>query len=58
MFLNVPTMAQPEAYVGGAAKLFDDRENLTNDSTREFLKKFMSAFADWVVRYSVDLPTV
>jgi chromate reductase len=58
VFLNVPTMAQPEAYVGGAAKLFDDRENLTNDSTREFLKKFMSAFADWVVRYSVDLPTV
>ncbi len=51
VFLNVPTMAQPEAYVGGAAKLFDERENLTNDSTREFLKKFMSAFADWVARY-------
>jgi chromate reductase len=48
-------MAQPEAYVGGAAKLFDDRENLTNESTREFLEKFMSAFADWVARFSSDL---
>jgi chromate reductase len=52
VFLNVLTMAQPEAYVGGAAKLFDDRENLTNDSTREFLKKFMTAFGEWVIRFS------
>ena len=56
VFLNVPTMAQPEAYVGGAAKLFDDRENLTNESTRDFLKKFMTAFADWVTRFSTDTP--
>lgn len=52
VFLNIPTMAQPEAYVGGAAKLFDEHENLTNDSTREFLKKFMAAFAEWVAKYS------
>jgi chromate reductase, NAD(P)H dehydrogenase (quinone) len=52
VFLNVPTMPQPEAYVGGAAKLFDEQENLTNDSTREFLKKFMAAFADWAARFS------
>ncbi len=50
VFLNVPTMPQPEAYIGGAAKLFDDRGNLINDSTREFLKKFMDAFAKWVAR--------
>jgi chromate reductase, NAD(P)H dehydrogenase (quinone) len=50
--VNVPVMAHPEAYVGGAAKLFDDHGNLINDSTREFLKKFMTAFADWVVRNS------
>ena len=52
VFLNVPVMPQPEAYVGGAAKLFDEHEKLTNDSTREFLKKFMAAFADWVSRFS------
>jgi chromate reductase len=48
VFLNVPMMQQPEAYVGGAATLFDDQGNLTNASTREFLTKFMQAFADWI----------
>jgi chromate reductase len=48
VFLNVPAMPQPEAYIGGADKLFDDSGNLINDSTREFLMKFMNAFAEWV----------
>ena len=50
VFLNVPAMAQPEAYVGNAATLFDDAGTLTNASTREFLQKFMAAFAQWVER--------
>lgn len=48
VFLNVPTMQQPEAYIGGAAKLFDESGNLTNDSTRQFLKAFVDAFARWI----------
>ena len=48
VFLNVPMMQQPEAYVGGAATLFDDKGNIANASTREFLTKFMQAFADWI----------
>ena len=48
VFLNVPTMQQPEAYIGGAAKLFDESGNLTNDSTREFLQNFVDAFAKWI----------
>src|SRR5437764_4328271 len=48
VFLNVPTMQQPEAYVGGAAKLFDETGTLTNDSTRQFLKAFVEAFAKWI----------
>lgn len=47
-FVNVPTMAQPEAYIGDAAALFDDKGKLTNDSTKEFLKSFMKAFEKWV----------
>ncbi len=50
VFLNVPVMQQPEAYLGSAAKLFDESGNLTNESTREFLRKFMAAFAEWVAR--------
>ncbi len=48
VFLNVPTMQQPEAYIGGADKLFDAEGQLTNESTREFLRKFMVAFASWI----------
>ena len=48
VFLNVPTLQQPEAYIGQSSKLFDEAGNLTNDSTREFLGKFMQAYAAWV----------
>src|SRR5690554_3970216 len=47
-FVNVPAMAQPEAYIGGAAALFDDKGKLINDSTKDFLKSFMGAFETWV----------
>jgi len=48
VFLNVPAMAQPEAYIGGAAGLFDEAGTMTNIGTKEFLRKFMDAFAAWV----------
>lgn len=48
VFLNVPTMQQPEAYIGGASKLFDESGALTNDSTRQFLKNFIDEFARWI----------
>ena len=48
VFLNVPTMQQPEAYLGHADKLFDEHGNLVGDGTRKFLQQFMQAFANWV----------
>ncbi len=47
-FVNVPTMAQPEAYIGGAAELVDENGKLKNDSTKDFLNNFMIAFEKWV----------
>lgn len=47
-FLNVPTMQQPEAYIGNALNLFDDKGNLVNESALGFLQGFMEAFAKWV----------
>lgn len=47
-FVNVPTMAQPESYIGGAASLFNENGELINDHTKESLKKFMVAFEKWV----------
>ncbi len=48
VFLNVPAMAQPEAYIGGADKLFDAQGKLVNDGTRKFLQDFMQAFDAWI----------
>lgn len=47
-FLDMPVMAQPEAYIGNAASLFDDEGNLTNDATRDFLTKFGKAFTAFI----------
>jgi chromate reductase len=50
VFLNVPCLQMPEAYIGDIAKRFDDQGALSDQSTREFLQKFMNAYADWVER--------
>jgi chromate reductase len=47
-FLNMPVMAQPEAYVGNTGSLFDDKGNLTSDGTRDFLAGFGKAFAAFI----------
>lgn len=48
VFLNVPAMAQPEAYLGGADKFFDADGELANDGTRKFMEGFMQAYASWI----------
>lgn len=48
VFLNMPTMAQPEAYIGGVADLYNEEGLLTNSSTEKFLKDFIKAFENWV----------
>ncbi|HLK23141.1 MAG TPA: NADPH-dependent FMN reductase [Caulobacteraceae bacterium] len=50
VFLDMPAMQQPEAYVGGAANLFDEHDEVKVEPTRDFLKSFMEAFAGWVER--------
>lgn len=52
VFLNMPAMQQPEAYVGGADKLFDAAGKLTNDATRGFMTKFLEAYAQWVEKHT------
>jgi chromate reductase, NAD(P)H dehydrogenase (quinone) len=48
VFLNVPAMQQPEAYIGRAAELFDPQGTLQNDKTRAFMTTFMTAFSAWI----------
>lgn len=50
VFLDMPAMQQPEAYIGNAAALFDPSGRLTNESTTAFLRMFMKSFEVWIDR--------
>lgn len=50
VFLDMPVMQQPEAYIGGAAAILDESGIPKDEKTREFFSKIMSAFATWISR--------
>ncbi|MGY4427866.1 chromate reductase [Bradyrhizobium sp. F1.13.1] len=52
VFLNIPAMQQPEAYLGHADTLFDQQGKLSNADTGKFLQNLMNAYAAWVAANS------
>lgn len=52
VFLNMPVLQQPEAYIGGGDKLVDESGKITNDKSREFLQKILQSFADLIEKYA------
>ncbi|MGA2142397.1 MAG: NAD(P)H-dependent oxidoreductase [Brevinematales bacterium] len=48
VFLNMPTMPSPEAYISSVSQLFGEDGSLTNTGTIDFMTAFMGAFASWV----------
>ncbi|CAI8748526.1 Quinone reductase [Pseudomonas sp. IT-P12] len=50
VFLDVPCMQQPEAYLGGAGSAFDEAGKLS-ESVKPFLQNFINAYAKWVEQY-------
>jgi chromate reductase len=55
MFLNMPTLPQPEAYVGNAGTLFDEAGELRNDNTATFLRTFAQKLAQWIETNQPDV---
>ena len=50
VFLNVPCMQQPEAYLGGAGSAFDESGTLS-EKTKPFLQAFIDAYGQWVAQH-------
>jgi chromate reductase len=48
VYVNVLTMAQPEAYISQAGELVDENFRITKDASRQFFTTFLSAFAAWI----------
>ncbi len=51
-FLNVLTLAQPEAYIGSYHTLIDENGALNNKDTQNLIDGFLAAFAAWVEKLS------
>ena len=50
VFLNMPAMQQPEAYIGHAAELVDDNDDVKIEGTKTFFGDIMEAFEAWIER--------
>lgn len=50
VFQDTPILQQPEAYVGNAARLFDDQGSLRDEKTKEFFRSFITAFQKLIQR--------
>ncbi|MGE8097286.1 NADPH-dependent FMN reductase [Pseudomonas fluorescens] len=53
VFLNVPCMQQPEAYLSNAGTAFDESGKVS-ESVRPFLQSFINAYAEWVEQFKKD----
>jgi chromate reductase len=51
VFLDMPAMPQPEAYIGNAGALFDSSGAITSDDRRKLFEKFVAAFAAWIEKH-------
>ncbi|TAL61939.1 MAG: NADPH-dependent oxidoreductase [Legionella sp.] len=50
VFLDVPLLQQPEAYIGRAEELFNEKGELVKEDTKKFMQSFLEKYADWVER--------
>ena len=51
VFTETHVMSQPEIKIPSAATLFDASAKLTDENTRQHIKKFLEAFAQWIGRF-------
>ena len=48
VFLNMPTLQQPEAYIAQVQTLLDGKGGFVKPETATFLGSFLSAFESWI----------
>lgn len=51
VFLNMPTLQQPEVYIPNVQSLFDDNGNLTKEDSSKFLKDVLAAYISFVEKF-------
>lgn len=51
VFLNMPILQQPEAYIGNVADLLDENGKIKDERTVKFLQSFVDAFVDLIKKH-------
>jgi chromate reductase len=51
-FLNIFLMSKPEAYISNVKSLLNDKGELVNQNTKDFLQHYADAFTQWVHRFA------
>jgi chromate reductase, NAD(P)H dehydrogenase (quinone) len=50
VFLNMFPINQPEVMIGNAGEKFDDQGNLTDETTKDFIRRLLQSLVDWTKR--------
>jgi len=56
VFLNMFPVNQPEVMVGNAADRFDANGNLTDDTTKDYIRKLLQVLVEWTARIQKPAP--
>lgn len=51
VFVDVPLMQQPEAYIGNASKIWKEDGSTLVEDTEKFLKSWIDAYDQWVEKF-------
>lgn len=57
VFLNMPAMQQPEAYIGNASKMFGESGEISESSTKEFVTKFLQGYSEFLSKFTTTAQT-
>ena len=56
VFLNMFPVNEPEVMIGNAADRFDANGNLTDDITKDYIRKLLQAHVEWTSRIQKPAP--
>lgn len=48
LYLDARVLGQPEFYVGSASDKFDEHSNLTDEKTKEYIKRLLKKFREFI----------
>lgn len=51
VFTDTYVMSQPEIKIPSAAPLFDSSGRLADETTRQYIRKFLESFSNWIARF-------